>query len=128
MMTDTQTIEATDELTETELDTLDEIRIRYSKKAKDAFAKILLNARERGQPSEAIKLAMLMKKCDGIAMDAAHKSAPYRHSKLEAIDIKQAVEMRYVIRAPQEIKNVDEWMKATGAKMLVADKERACRL
>lgn len=49
------------------------------------------------------------------AIDCAHKLAPYEHPKLESMEIKQKIEHRMVIRAPQKMANVEQWMKITGA-------------
>ena len=48
----------------------------------------------------------------------ASKLAPYTHPKLEAIEVKSEVEHRFVIRAPNQIASVDEWVKQTGAQRL----------
>lgn len=51
------------------------------------------------------------------AIDCAHKAAPFKHGRLESIELKQTVEHRMVIRAPNKVKSVEEWAKLTGAEM-----------
>ena len=52
------------------------------------------------------------------AIETASKLAPYYHPKLEAIEVKSEVQHKFVIRAPNQIANVDEWIKQTGAQRL----------
>ena len=52
------------------------------------------------------------------AIETASKLAPYYHPKLEAIEVKSEVQHKFVIRAPDQITNVDEWLKQTGAQRL----------
>lgn len=61
-------------------------------------------------------LYTLMEKADQIAIDCAHKLAPYINPKLESIEVKSQVEHRYVIKGPSKINTVDEWMRITGAQ------------
>jgi len=49
------------------------------------------------------------------AIETATKLAPYTMPKLEAIEVKSEVEHKFVIQAPHPVKNVEEWMKITGA-------------
>jgi hypothetical protein len=53
--------------------------------------------------------------CQNRAIDCAHKLAPYEHPKLESMEVKQTIEHRMVMRAPQKILDVDQWAKLTGA-------------
>jgi len=55
------------------------------------------------------------------AIEVAAKLAPYSDPKLEAIEVKSEVEHRFVIRAPEQMKSVDDWMKRTGAEQLRLD-------
>lgn len=58
-----------------------------------------------------------MTSAQAMAIDCAHKLAPYEHAKLESMEIKQTVEHRMVMRAPAKIANVEEWAKITGASV-----------
>lgn len=61
-------------------------------------------------------LNQLMHKLDEVVIDCAHKLAPYTAPKLESIEVKSKIEHKFVIKAPQAVKSVDEWAKITGAK------------
>ena len=50
--------------------------------------------------------------------DLAVKYLPYKQPKLEAIEVKNQVEHRFVIRSPDAIANVSDWAKKTGATYL----------
>lgn len=61
------------------------------------------------------QLYILMNKAGEVAIDCAHKLAPYQSPKLESIEVKNQVEHRFVIQAPNKVKSIDEWAKMTGA-------------
>ena len=47
-------------------------------------------------------------------IDVASKLAPYEHAKLQSVEVKAKVEHRFVVRAPESIKDTGAWMKAIG--------------
>lgn len=70
----------------------------------------------------------ILRKCDDIVIDCAHKLAPYESPKLESIEVKNRIEHRFVIRTPQVMKNTSEWMAATGAESLTEDQVKKAAL
>jgi hypothetical protein len=107
---------------ETLLDVIEDKAFLYHRKVPEILAKMIINAREKGEPSEAIRLAMALKECAQLAVDFAAKAAPYKHHKLESVDVKTEIEQKFVIRAPTQLKSIDEWMQMTGAKVLDVNK------
>lgn len=66
--------------------------------------------------------------CQETAIDCAAKAAAYLHPKLESMEVKQTVEHRMVMRAPQKVQSIEEWTKLTGAtvaKLEEMDKKEA---
>lgn len=47
-------------------------------------------------------------------IDVASKLAPYEHAKLQSVEVKAQVEHRFVVRAPEPIKDTSSWLKAIG--------------
>lgn len=68
--------------------------------------------------SALVKLAQLMRQADDIAIDCAHKLAPYESPKLETLEVKSRVEQKFVIVTPQPIKSAEDWNKITGSTEL----------
>jgi hypothetical protein len=89
----------------------------YNNEAK-AILKILIDRTKTVNTASPVlrELYLLMRKADDIAIDCAHKLAPYQSPKLESIEVKNRVEHRFVLRAPKPIASVDEWTKQTGAE------------
>jgi len=95
----------------------------YHDKVPAILEKMVINARDKGSPAEAIKLAMHLKECTSLSSENAAKLAPYRHPKLESVDIRSEVEHRFVLRSPEPVKSIDDWAKATGASILDVTKQ-----
>lgn len=67
------------------------------------------------------QLYMLMNKAGEVAIDCAHKLAPYQSPKLESIEVRNQVEHKFVIRSPEKAKSIEEWAKMTGAQSMDYD-------
>jgi len=94
----------------------------YNKEAKEILAYLVKETKERNPNSPALKqLYQMMDKADNIVIDCAHKLAPYQSPKLESIEVRNKVEHKFIIRAPQKITSVEEWTKITGAEQLKQD-------
>jgi hypothetical protein len=113
----------TEDLSPSALDVLERAMVHYDQKAEAVFARLVQNASEKGNVVEALKLAMMQKECRQHAIDAASKLAPYRHPKLESIDLRSEETRHYVIRAPETVANLTEWMAKTGASMLQVEEQ-----
>ncbi len=92
----------------------------YDKEAKGILTFLIERIKAEGVESVAHlkSLYVLMEKCDERAIECASKLAPYQTPKLESIEVKGKIDHRYVLRAPQTMKSVSEWMKHTGAERL----------
>lgn len=95
----------------------------YNNEAKEILKYLIeqTRAQNANAVAEMKKLYSLMDKADAIAIDCAHKLAPYQTPKLESIEVKNRVEHRFIIRAPQKIATLEEWTKKTGAEQLKTD-------
>lgn len=85
-----------------------------------AIRELLVNKLKSSDSITEAGMMRLLNKFGNISentLDVASKYAPYCHAKLEAIEVKSEVEHRFVIRAPQKVKSVEEWMTITGAKV-----------
>lgn len=92
----------------------------YDNEAKHILSTLINLIKDQPQQNLAqIKsLYSLMAKADETVIDCAHKLAPYQTPKLESIEVKGKVDHRYVMRAPQRINSVEEWMQKTGAERM----------
>src|SRR6478736_6354107 len=97
---------------------IEELMIMWRDKIPRILRLLIENARDQGKPIEALKLFSSLKEASEHALDAAHKLAPFQSPKLESIAVKSEVQHKFVIRAPDQITNVDEWLKQTGAQRL----------
>lgn len=94
----------------------------YNKEAKEILNYLITEIKNNNKNSPALKqLYLLMQKADDIVIDCAHKLAPYQTPKLESIEVKSRIEHKFVIRSPQQVKSVEEWMKVTGAELVKLD-------
>jgi hypothetical protein len=92
----------------------------YDKEAKEILAFLIKTVKDSpiANNAQLKSLYSLMEKADERAIECASKLAPYQTPKLESIEVKGKVDHRYVIRAPQNMQSVDQWMKYTGAERL----------
>lgn len=91
----------------------------YNKEAKEILSYIIENIKQQNKNSPALReLYLLMKKADELAIDCAHKLAPYQTPKLESIEVRNKVEHKFVLRAPKAVSSIEEWTKLTGAGKL----------
>lgn len=113
----TQTIKATDVLYAK--------MVAYHGKGQEILQYLIaqLKTSEKAQYDKIKQLTQQMKAFDDLAVDCAHKLAPYQTPKLESIEVKSKVEHRYVMRAPQQMKSAEEWMKATGAEKVTPQEQ-----
>lgn len=99
------------------IDVLYENMIFYDEKGKKLFIDIrewlAKNDDKRGDL--LAKMAKLMSECKTIAIECASKLAPYQSPKLESIEVNKKVTHRYVIQAPQQYNNSDQWLKAVNS-------------
>ena len=102
-------------------DTIEDIMLMWRKKIPPIVHLMIENATKQGKPIEALKLFNNLKEASEHALDAAAKLLPVQTPKLESIQVKSEVEHKFVIRAPAQILNVDEWAKQTGAVRLQID-------
>lgn len=97
-------------------DVLHEKMVFYSNKARRLLEEIIKALKDNNASAAELLMAYkLLKETDLLAIDCATKLAPYQTPKLESIETKQKIEHRYVLRAPAQFKNTDDWMKAVGA-------------
>lgn len=99
-------------LTRTPRDVLYDNMIFYDSKARDILAQVIAGLKQSGAKPEL--LGMLLKEftgCTDKAIDCATRLAPFVHGKIQNIELKGEITKRYVIRAPQQAKNSDEWLK-----------------
>ena len=99
----------------------------YNNEAKQVLNVLITQIKElpTGNHAQLKSLYTLMEKADQIVIDCAHKLAPYQSPKLESIEVKGKVDHRYVIRTPQPMSTINEWMKHTGAQQAkLADLDR----
>lgn len=91
----------------------------YNKEAKGILSFLIEQIKIQNKNAPALKsLYQLMQKADDVVIDCAHKLAPYQTPKLESIEVRNRVEHRFVLRAPQVVKSVEDWIKQTGAEKL----------
>jgi hypothetical protein len=94
----------------------------YDKEAKEILSFLIEQIKKQNANSSALKsMYQLMQKADDIAIDCAHKLAPYQDAKLATIEVRNKIEHRFVLRAPKQIESVESWMKQTGAEKLRSD-------
>lgn len=103
-------------------DVLHEKMHTYNKEAKEILKYLIDEMTAQNKNSPALKsLYQLMSKADDVVIDCASKLAPYQSPKLNTIEVKSKVEHRYVLRAPKQIKSVEDWAEMTGAKTLSSE-------
>ena len=92
----------------------------YDKEAKRIldFLITTIKSQPLANSAQLKSLYSLMEKADDRSIECASKLAPYQTPKLESIEVKGKVDHRYVIRSPQPMQSVDQWMKHTGAERL----------
>lgn len=91
----------------------------YNKEAKEILNYLIEQMKLQNKNAPALKtLYQLMAKADDVAIDCAHKLAPYQTPKLESIEVKSKTIHQFVLRAPQSVKSVEQWMAQTGAEKL----------
>lgn len=95
----------------------------YETKAETIIESLIARIRDddRARGDLLMKMALELRKCKELVIDCATKLAPYQTPKLESLEVKSKVEHRFVVRAPQSIKSVEEWKKLTGAEELKID-------
>lgn len=95
------------------VDVLYENMIFYDEKGEKLFtdlrSKIYKDDDKRGDL--LAKMAKLMSECKALAIECASKLAPYQSPKLESIEVNKKVTHRYVIQAPQQLRDADQWLK-----------------
>lgn len=98
-------------------DVLREMMLFYYLQAKDILETIIASiedCEEGGKPKQRGDLLALMYKKHSEAADkaieCATKLAPYKHSKLESVEVKKEVTQRFVIRAPVQLPTTEEWL------------------
>lgn len=97
-------------------DVLYKTMVAYDKEHKSILNYLIDQVKESNNNLAQLKqLYILMNKAGEVAIDCAHKLAPYQSPKLESIEVRNQVEHKFVIRAPAKFKSVEEWAKATGA-------------
>lgn len=79
----------------------------------------MIKGQQKANYQELKVLYQEFRKCSELACEYASKLAPYQSPKLESIEVKSEIEHKYVIRVPHQMKNIEEWSKATGAAKLV---------
>lgn len=99
------------------VDLLYEKMMFYNDKARTILNAIIddMKADEKCDAKTRIMAMKMLKDADEIAIDCAVKLAPFQSPKLESVEVNNKVEHRYVMRAPAQFKNTDEWAKAVGA-------------
>jgi hypothetical protein len=100
---------------------IEDLMIMWRKKIPPIVHLMIENATKQGKPIEALKLFNNLKEASEHALDAAAKLLPVQTPKLESIQVKSEVEHKFVIRAPAQMLDVDEWAKQTGAARLRID-------
>ena len=88
----------------------------YHNKAEVICLKII-EVLKTHNPTRGDLLAMMyknMQSCNDIAIDCAAKLAPYKHPKLESVEMKKSVTHRFVVRSPNVIPNKDDWLNSIG--------------
>jgi len=94
----------------------------YRKEAKEILEHIIELTLSQNKNSVALKqLYQQIDSANQTVIDCAHKLAPYQTPKLESIEVRNKIEHKFVLRAPQQVKSVDEWMKTTGAEKLAPE-------
>lgn len=101
--------------------------IFYDEKGRKLFLDIreYLAKHEDKRGDLLAKMAKLMSECKAIAIECASKLAPYQSPKLESIEVNKKVTHRYVIQAPHQISNADDWLKSINKpiKLIETNKE-----
>lgn len=95
---------------------LQEAMIFHDKKAKFIITQIIKLLKE-DKKQRGDLMALMYKKfseATAIAIDCANKLAPYESAKLSSIEVKTQIEHRFVLRAPSQAKNNEDWFSQIG--------------
>jgi hypothetical protein len=102
-------------------DVIEELMLMWRDKIPKILRHLIDNASKQGKPVEALRLFNSLKEASEHALDAAHKLVSFQTPKLESVAVRNEITHQFVIRAPNQIGSVDEWMKKTGAERLTAE-------
>lgn len=107
------------------VDVLYENMIFYDEKGKKLFLDIRewIHTNDDKRGDLLAKMAKLMSECKAIAIECASKLAPYQSPKLESIEVNKKVTHRYVIQAPQQLQNADQWLSSINSPKLIENRE-----
>ena len=83
----------------------------YNQEANEMGLKIweLLKQGDKARGDKLADMYKAMMRINDLAIECATKLAPYQSAKLESVEVKKTVEHRYVIRAPAQLKSVQDW-------------------
>lgn len=84
----------------------------YHEKAEGLIAEIVDTLKTlRARPEVIVTMYKEFQKCADHARDCAAKLAPYQSPRLESIENKSKVTHKFVIRAPDRVKDSKEWLE-----------------
>ena len=96
------------------VDVLYEKMMFYHGKAYDIYASIKNVLMQSPDAGLLVALNRDMHKFNTLAIECATKLAPYQSQRLEALEIRQNVTHRYVIKAPMPDMDPSQWLQAAG--------------
>ena len=97
---------------------IEELMIMWRDKIPKILRLLIDNAVRQEKPIEALKLFNSLKEASEHALDAAHKLVPFQSPKLESVSLRNEITHKFVIRSPEPIANVNDWIEQTGAQRL----------
>ena len=99
----------------------------YDSKGTSLFIALKQEMKNNGTSRGDLLVAMTKNilHCHDMAIECAHKLAPYRNPKLQSIEVKKETIHRFVIQAPKIIKDSQEWLQSVNSesKLINGSKE-----
>ena len=95
---------------------LRDIMVFYQTTAKEIMLEIIMKLKDDSS-SRADLLAMMYRKWDEtteVVIRCAEKLAPYESPKKQSVEVNQSVEHRFVLRAPEPVKETSKWLEQVG--------------
>lgn len=100
------------------MDVLQEKMEFYDSKGTSLFIALKKELKDNGANRGDLLVAMTknIMHCQDMAIECAHKLAPYRNPKLQSIEVNKKVVHRFVIQAPKTFKDSSTWLDSVSGE------------
>jgi len=105
------------------VDVLHDKMVFYESRGTDLFVALKKELKDNGAARGDLLVALSKQiiHCNDMAVECAHKLAPYQNAKLQSIEVKKKVTHKFVIQAPKPSQDPEHWLQlAEQTKLLPA--------